>query len=706
MYSPQEEIELARSAQMLLQSQTETIPDTAVLESLKKIINYLDWRYYVQDDPVLADQEYDKLFKLLKTTEEAHPELISPESPTQRVAKGLNASFATVAHLVPMLSLENSYNADDLREWDRKCKAFAGKDNITYTVEPKYDGAGISLYYENDQLQRAATRGDGVHGDDITVNARQIRSIPLTAQLSGKGVQSIEIRGEVIIKKNVFAAINEKRIAAGLSVLANPRNAASGTLRIQDPAEVAKRGLHAVLYNISYHTNQQQLDDNIVLQSHYTTLQWLDQMGFSTPVKDMLRTASIDEVIAHCETFEAKRDDLPFEIDGMVVKVDLLADQETMGQTSHHPRWAIAYKFKARQATSKLEKVEFQVGRTGNIGPVAKIAPVHIGGVTVGSVSLFNEDVIREKDLMIGDTVLVERAGDVIPYIVKSLPELRTGTEEPIIFPSHCPVCNDELVKTEGEVAWRCININCSAQVVERLIHFASKDAMDIRNLGEANIKRFFESTLLKGIQDIYCLDFETISTFNKFGAKSIDNLKSAIEHSKQQPLHRLIYGLGIRYVGETTAKTLSKAITDIRELKDWDQEKLCSLEDIGPKVAQSLVQFFDNEDNIHLLEQLEALGVNLKNTQQSTADATEGAFAGKSFLFTGSLSQFKRSDAEEKVESLGGKIMSGVSSKLDYLIVGADAGSKLEKAKKLSTVNILNEEGFLKLLQDSGISL
>lgn len=705
MYTPQEEILLARSAQKLLQGPTEATPDTAALEALKKVLNYLDWKYYVQDDPVLADQEYDKLFKLLKEIEAAHPELISQDSPTQRVAKGLNASFETVAHYVPMLSLENSYNAEDLREWDRKCKVFAGKDNISYTVEPKYDGAGISLYYEDNQLQRAATRGDGVFGDDITVNARQIKSIPLTANLSDKGVQSIEIRGEVIIKKNVFTAINEKRIAAGLSVLANPRNAASGTLRIQDPAEVAKRGLHAVLYNISYHTNQHQQEDDQVLHSHYSALQWLDQLGFATPVKDMLRTDSIDAVIAHCEAFEARRDELPFEIDGMVVKVDLLADQETMGQTSHHPRWAMAYKFKARQATSKLQKVEFQVGRTGNIGPVAKIAPVHIGGVTVGSVSLFNEDVIREKDLMIGDTVLVERAGDVIPYIVKSLPELRDGTEEIIVFPRHCPVCSDELVKTESEVAWRCININCSAQVVERLIHFASKDAMDIRNLGDANIKRFFESGLLKGVQDIYRLDFDTISTFNKFGTKSIDNLKAAIENSKAQPLHRLIYGLGIRYVGETTAKTLAKAVTDIREFKDWNEEKLCSLEDIGPKVAQSIVAFFSNEDNIHLLEELDVLGINLKNTHQSAAD-TEGAFSGKTFLFTGSLSQFKRNDAEEKVESLGGKILSGVSSKLNYLVVGADAGSKLEKAKKLGTVNILNEEDFIKLLGNNGINL
>ncbi len=704
MYTKEIEQQLMQLATQILNGVVNEDKATLVAD-LRAILIYLDWRYYVQDDPILADQEYDKLFKMLKDIEVNHPELITPDSPTQRVAKGLNASFETVSHFVPMLSLENSYNADDLREWDRKCKSFAGKAEIEYTVEPKYDGAGISLYYEDNKLQRAATRGDGIQGDDITINARQIKSIPLTANLAAKNVQSIEVRGEVIIKKDVFASINEKRIAEGLSVLANPRNAASGTLRIQDPAEVAKRGLHAVLYNISYHTNKNNEADNEVLQSHYGSLQWLDQMGFATPTRDMLRTNAIEDVIAYCNDFETKRDTLPFEIDGMVIKVNQLADQETMGQTSHHPRWAIAYKFKARQATSKLLKVEYQVGRTGNIGPVAKIAPVPIGGVTVSSVSLFNEDVIREKDLMIGDTVLVERAGDVIPYIVKSMPELRNGSESPIVFPSHCPVCQDELVKPEGEAAWRCININCAAQVVEKLIHFASKDAMDIRNLGEANVKRFFELGLLKSIKDIYQLDFEAIGKLEKFGARSVENLQTAIENSKQQPLHRLIYGLGIRFIGETTAKTLAKAVADVRELKIWTEEQLLTLEDIGPKVSQSVVQFFAHEDNIHLLDALEEMGVNVKNLQKNSTE-TEGAFSGKTFLFTGTLHHLKRSAAEEQVELLGGKILSGVSSKLNYLIVGEDAGSKLEKAKKLGSVNILDEAAFIQMLASNGVTL
>lgn len=702
MYTPEQEIKLAKLAQDLLHNIDEEQPDPGQIPGLRTVLNYLDWKYYVQDSPVLADVEYDKLFRCLKKIEAAHPEMITSDSPTQRVARGISSSFNTVQHYVPMLSLENSYNADDLRDWDRKCKVFAKKDRIEYTVEPKYDGAGISVYYENDHLARAATRGDGIQGEDITTNALQIKSIPLSAKLSAKDVSSIEIRGEVLIKKETFKAFNEKRIAEGLPILANPRNAASGSLRILDAAEVAKRGLYAVLYNISYHTNTGRGEDNPVLQSHYSSLEWLDSMGFATPTKDMLRTDSIEEVIRYCDEYEAKRDDLAFEIDGMVIKVNQLADQETMGQTSHHPRWAIAYKFKARQATSKLLKVEYQVGRTGNIGPVAKIQPVPIGGVTVSSVSLFNEDVIREKDLRIGDTVLVERAGDVIPYIVKPLAELRDGSEQAIIFPSQCPVCEDTLVKQEGEAAWRCVNINCAAQVAERLIHFASKDAMDIRNLGAANITRFYELGLLKTVEGIYTLDFDAVAKLDKFGAKSIDNLRIAIENSKTQALYRLVYGLGIRFVGETTAKTLAKSVQHLLDFRDWDEARLCTLEDIGPKVANAVAEFFRNEDNIHLIQNLEQLGVNVVNKRQETA-AEGGALEGKTFLFTGTLSELKRSDAEAMVEARGGKLLSGVSSKLNYLVVGADAGSKLEKAKKLNTVTILTESEFNELIRSIG---
>ncbi|MDQ3290348.1 MAG: NAD-dependent DNA ligase LigA, partial [Bacteroidota bacterium] len=370
---------------------------------------------------------------------------------------------------------------------------------------------------------------------------------------------------------------------------------------------------------------------------------------------------------------------------------------DKMGMTTHHPRWAIAYKFKARQATSKLLRVEYQVGRTGNIGPVAKIEPVHIGGVTVGSISLFNEDNIKEKDIRIGDTVLVERAGDVIPYIVKSLHELRTGQEQIIQFPTHCPACGDELYRVKEEAAWRCTNINCSAQILERLFHFASKDAMDIRGLGEANIEKFYNLGLLRSIPQIYQLDYEAIGKLEGFGPKSISNLQSAIENSKKQPLHRLIFALGIRFVGETTAKTLAHAIGHILELQHFDEEALQNLEDIGPKVANSVYTFFRNDDNIEMLKSLEALGVQLGNDKKDMESS--GNLEGQTFLFTGTLNKLKRSEAEELVEQNGGKIVSGVSSKLSYLVVGEDAGSKLEKAKKIASIKIISEDQFLKMI-------
>lgn len=700
MYQPEDEQRFAVWAKELLQH-TDTEEPAARVERLRGVINYSDWKYYVQDNPVLADVEYDTLFRQLKDIETRYPELLTADSPTQRIAKGLSEQFSSVAHLVPMLSLENSYNPDDLREWDKRCREGLKETAIEYTVEPKYDGAGISLIYENNQLVRGATRGDGIQGEDITPNIRQIRSIPLSAQLSSQRVDSLELRGEVIIHKETFKKYNEQRIAEGLPPLANPRNAASGTLRMLDPREVAKRGLSAVLYNVSYHTTADNQADPEVLSTHYGTLAWLQQLGFNTPVKDMKRCATIDEVIAHCLEFETRRDELPFEIDGMVVKINRLDQQDRLGMTTHHPRWAIAYKFKARQATSKLLYVDFQVGRTGSITPVAKIEPVPIGGVTVSSVSLFNEEVIREKDLKEGDTVLVERAGDVIPYIVKSNPELRDGSERPIVFPTKCPKCAEDLYRPEGEAAWRCINVSCPAQVVERIIHFSSKDAMDIRSFGDSIIRRFYELGIVRDIAGIYKIDFEQLNGLEKFGAKSIENLKAAIEKSKSQPLNRLVFGLGIRYVGETTAKTLANAVSHLKEFNTWTEEQLCTLEDIGPKVAGSVHQFFQTHENLHLLDELEAMGLTLRNQHAGRETGADGALSGKTFLFTGTLSHFKRSDAEAMVEERGGKLLSGVSSKLDFLVVGADAGSKLEKAKKLGTVKVLTEQEFLQLIQE-----
>jgi len=510
-------------------------------------------------------------------------------------------------------------------------------------------------------------------------------------------LQQIEIRGEVLINKTNFAKYNQQLVEEGLPPLANPRNAASGTLRIKDPSEARRRNLEAFVYNISDYTLLPGKKVPEILQTHSGSLELLWELGFRSPKKEMKVFSSIDKVIDYCNEFEIKRDNLPYEIDGMVIKTNKVELQEKMGMTTHHPRWAIAYKFKARQATSKLLNVEFQVGRTGSITPVAKIQPVAIGGVTVSSISLFNEDVIKEKDLKIGDSVLVERAGDVIPYIVKSLADARTGTEKKIKFPQACPICDSKLFKEEGEAVWRCINIECPAQVVERIIHFVSKDAMDIRGFGEANVRKFYELKLLKDIPGIYTLDFDKIGGMEGFGKKSIDNLQQAIINSKTQPLHRLIFGLGIRFVGETTAKTLAHAVSHLLEFSKFSLEQLEDLEDVGPKVAGSIHHFFSNADNIDMLKQLEKLGIRLNNDKKELA--TGGNLEGLTFLFTGTLPTLKRGDAEEMVEQNGGKIVSGVSSKLNYLVVGEDAGSKLEKAKKINTVKIISESQFLSMI-------
>jgi DNA ligase (NAD+) len=664
-------------------------------EQLRQILRFHEYRYYILTDPLISDFEYDQLFKELQRIEKEKPQLITADSPTQRVAKGLTKDFPAAQHLVPMLSLDNSYNAEDLTDFDRKARELTGLPVIEYCVEPKFDGGSISLIYENDMLVRGATRGDGVEGDDVTPNIKQIRSVPLSAKFSSFGLQTVEIRGEVLINKQNFARYNEQLIEQGIPPLANPRNAAAGTLRIKDSAEVARRNLEAFVYHISYYTTDK--SDNTVLTTHSSSLDLLWEIGFRSPKQEKKVFTGIEAVINYCTSFEEGRDNLPYEIDGMVIKVNDFALQDKMGMTSHHPRWAIAYKFKARQATTKLLNVEFQVGRTGAVTPVAKLEPVAIGGVTVSSISIHNEEYIKEKDLRIGDAVLIERAGDVIPQIVKSLPDLRKGDEKEIIFPKICPVCSSSLSKEEGEAVWRCINIECPAQVVERIIHFTSKDAMDIRGFGEANVRKFFELGVLKDIPCIYRLDYDKISSLEGFGKKSLDNLQLAINNSKKQSLHRLIYGLGIRFVGETTAKTLARAVSHLTEFKNYSVEQLQSLEDIGPKVAGSIFHFFSNESNLAMLTELEQLGLQLNNTKKDIP--ASGGLQGQTFLFTGTLPTLKRGDAEAMAEAHGGKIVSGVSAKLNYLVVGEDAGSKLEKAKKINTVKIISEAEFLKLL-------
>jgi DNA ligase (NAD+) len=697
MYSKETSQQLQKMTTELLKKKTAATDQKKGIENLRNILRFHEYRYYILNDPLISDPEYDQLYKELEKIEQDDPRLITADSPTQRVAKGLTKDFPAAQHLVPMLSLDNSYNSDDLLAFDRKARELTGLAKIEYCVEPKFDGGSISLIYENDMLTRGATRGDGEEGDEITTNIKQIKSIPLSARFSDYGLQQVEIRGEVLINKNNFARYNQQLIEQGLTPLANPRNSAAGTLRVKDPTEVQKRNLEAFVYHISYFTTIKGKAIPKELTTHAGSLEMLWDLGFRSPQKEKKVFKGIEKVIEYCAEFEIKRDGLPYEIDGMVIKVNELALQDQMGMTSHHPRWAIAYKFKARQGTSKLLNVEFQVGRTGAVTPVAKLEPVPIGGVTVSSISIHNEEYIKEKDLRIGDIVLIERAGDVIPQIVKSMPDTRTGKEKKISFPTVCPVCSSKLFKEAEEAVWRCINIECPAQVVERIIHFVSKDAMDIRGFGDANVRKFYELGLLKDIPGIYILDFGKIGKMEGFGQRSIDNLQAAIENSKKQPLNRLIYALGIRFVGETTAKTIAHAVNHLLDLKKFSLEELQNLEDIGPKVAGSIHHFFSNKSNIEILEELERLGLKLKNDKKE--HVTDGNLGGLTFLFTGTLPTLKRSDAEAMVEANGGQLVSGVSAKLNYLVVGEDAGSKLEKAKKINTVNVITEDDFLKMI-------
>lgn len=670
------------------------------LEHYRDILRFHEWRYYVQNNPAISDPEYDKLFKQLQKFEEKHPDEVTPDSPTQRVGSDLTKDFPEVEHLKPMLSLDNSYSEEDLHAWDKRVRGFVKAQEVVYSVEPKFDGGSIALVYEDDILVRGATRGNGTVGEEVTNNVKVINTIPLKARFSTHKAYRVEVRGEIMINKKKFKQINERRMEEGETILANPRNAAAGALRMQDPKEVAKRGLEAYLYQVGVVQNKDGNDIiSEVFTSHHDSIQALDKLGFNSPKEEIKLCKSMDEVIKYCQEWEAKRDDYPYEIDGMVIKVDDFEQQEQCGYTSHHPRWAMAFKFKARQGTTKLLNIEYQVGRTGAVTPVAKLEPVGIGGVTVSSVSLFNEDIVKEKDLRIGDTVLVERAGDVIPYIVKAVEDARTGDEKPIYFPRTCPSCDSDLVKPEGEAVWRCVNIQCPAQAVERIIHFVSKHALDVDGLGEKQVRRFYEKDgFIQSIPDIFRLPYDKIQELDGFGKKSVENLEKSLEDSKDRSLDRLVFGLGIRYVGQTTAKTLAKEVEHLLDFRDWDQEKLLELPDIGPKVAESVHEFFQTDENIEMLKELEDLGVNLKSTGKLEPESHK--LEGKTFLATGSLEKLTRDEVKDAVEANGGKYLSSVSKNLNYLVVGENAGSKLDKAKSIGTVEIIGEEDFLKMIE------
>ena len=703
MYTREEQKKAYEFAKELLSKKL----DISLLEELRENLIFHEWKYYVQNDPLLSDFEYDQLFKKLQDIEEQNPLLITPDSPTQRVAKDLSPDADPVAHMIPMLSLGNSYNAEDLNEFNQQIikliNAPEGTE-IEYVVEPKFDGGSIALVYENDLLIRSATRGNGTKGEVITANAKAMPSIPLKAMFSEHGFSKVELRGEALIRKDNFKKINEQRAEAGLSLFANPRNAATGGLRMKDANETRKRGLEAFIFQLAFALDANEEPALNKISKHYDSIELLGQLGFKIPQSQKKLCKNIQEVIDFCKSWEAKRDDYEYEIDGMVVKVNDLKLQEKCGSTAHHPRWAIAYKFQAKQATSKLINVEYQVGKVGSITPVAKVEPVQVAGVTVSSISLHNAEFISSKDLRIGDTVVIERAGDVIPYIVKSLEELRDGTEVPITFPTHCPVNHEAqvpLVKEEGESAWRCPNCTCGLQSLQKIVFHVSKDAMDIDGFGKSYVERFHELGWIKDISDVYTVDYGKMAQLEGFGEKSALNLEAAINKAKKNPIGRLLHSLSIHHLGKKASKLLAQEIHHVMDLKDWDLEKFTEIKDIGPVVAENVMAYFLIEENIEMLLRLESNGVNMIQTEadRPIAVAYDAPFKDKTILFTGSLQKMGRKEAQKLAELNGAKNISAVSSNLNILVVGEKAGSKLKKAQALGTVEVLTEDQFIDLI-------
>lgn len=692
-----------------LQKEDNTVSAKSLVTDLQAVLRYHEWRYYIMDDPQISDYEYDMLYKKLEHLEDLYPQFITPDSPTMRVGSDITEGLKAVPHLTPMLSLENSYNAEDLLDFDKQIKKLADIPDdaeIDYCVEPKFDGGTIALVYENDALVQASTRGNGVIGEEMTHNAKVMRSIPLRAAFSKHNLKKVELRGEALIRKDTFEKINKQREVDGLTLFANPRNAATGGLRTKDSKESKARGIEAFVYQMGFAENKEGQQMTRSFHTHHESIEFLGSLGFKVPKTghETKVCKNIQEVIAFCTEWQEKRDSYEYEIDGIVVKVNSLDIQSQCGYTSHHPRWAVAFKFKAKQATSKLLGVDFQVGKIGTITPVAKLQPVALAGVTVSSVSLHNEDFINSKDIRIGDQVLVERAGDVIPYIVKSFAELRTGAEKPIKFPEICPFDETKtvhLIREEGEAAWRCPTCTCGRQDYQKFVFHTSKDAMDIEGLSKATIERFRQMGWLKSIADLYRLDYEAISKLEGFGKKSAINLEKAINAAKQNPIQRLLHSLSIHHLGKKAGKLLAAEIEHVLDLKDWTLERFKAVKEIGPVVAQNVMEYFSNERNIEILKEMESLGVNMKPTDEDRKATvnTEGVLAGKSILFTGSLMQFTRDDAEKAAAAVGANIASSVSKNLNILVVGEKAGSKLKKAQDLGTVQILTEQEFVDLI-------
>ncbi len=652
------------------------------VEKLRKEIRYHEKKYYVDNDPQISDYEFDLLLKELREIEKEFPQLITPDSPTQRVGEQPLEGFASIEHRFPMLSLDNCYSIEELREFEERIKRIIPGEKIEYVSELKIDGLGISVIYVEGKLSYAVTRGDGFRGDDVTSNVKTIRSIPLTIEEK----REVEVRGEVYLPFPSFHKINQEKEKKGEPLFANPRNAAAGTLRLLDPREVASRNLDAFLYYIYI--------DGEEMPTQWENLMELKKLGFKTNPYNRF-CSNLSEVISFWNEWREKRDTLEYDTDGIVVKVNSTRQRIALGSTAKFPRWAISFKFPARQATTKIKDIKIQVGRTGALTPVAILEPVKLSGITITRSTLHNEDEIKRKDIRIGDYVLIERSGDVIPKVVSVMKERRTGKETKFVFPAHCPVCGSRVFKPEGEAISRCENSSCPAKLRESLLHFASRRAMNIEGLGEALVDQLLDKKLVKSIADLYWLDKNTLEKLERMGPKSSENLLREIENSKKRDLASLIYGLGIRHVGERTAQTLASHFKSLDALRNASYEDLIQLEDVGPKVAESIVFFFKQSGNIELIKKLKEVGLNIIFKERKKG---EQPLLGKTFVITGKLKRLTRDEAHALIKRLGGKTSTSVSRQTSFLVVGEEPGSKLERARSLK-IPILNEEEFLSLV-------
>ncbi len=662
------------------------------IAKLREEIRHHEELYYVRDDPEISDREYDELIEKLRALEEKHPELLTPDSPTQRVGGRPVEGFAEFVHRRPMLSLDNSYNIEELRAFDERCRKLAGGNAPDYVAELKIDGLSLSIHYQDGLFVRGVTRGDGTRGEDVSANVRTIRSVPLRLRDGSKKVPSaIEVRGEAYLSRRVFEKVNDEREEEGEARFANPRNAAAGAIRQLDPAMVAKRRLDMFAYDVL-------AGDRKAFATHWEALDWAEGAGFRVNENRQL-CKSIDEVIEFCNAIEAKRDSLGYEIDGVVVKVNSTALQDQFGATGKAPRWAVAYKYAARQATTKVNDIVVQVGRTGALTPVAMLEPVQLGGVTVSRSTLHNEDEIARLGLRIGDWVLIERGGDVIPKVLKVVESKRTGKERKFRLPPACPVCGGHVSRPEGEAVSRCVAADCPAQLIGRLLHFASRRAMRIEGLGFALADQLIAKKMVKDVADLYSLKLEDLTSLERIAEKSASNVLAQIETSKSRDLWHLIYGLGIRHVGERTAGILARRFGSLPRLSDATVEELDDIHEIGLTMAQSIRDWFEDSGNAGLCQRLQAAGVRTVAEDQSPAAADDERFAGKIFVLTGTLPSIARDEARALVEARGGRVTSSVSKKTDFVLAGADPGSKLDKANQLG-VKVIDEAAFRTMLE------